>query len=65
MANRMGICTLIIYKDLQKVYTLNKYNFLIFIYNKETMKILVIHINKTFCEYLFLQYIDQNMVFRY
>ena len=31
----------ITYKDLQKVYTLNKYNFPILIYCKETMKKLV------------------------
>ena len=40
--------TLITYRDLQKVYTLNKYNFSIFICYKETMKILVTHINYTF-----------------
>ena len=40
-----GDPTLITYGDLQKVDTLNKYNFLIFIYYKETMKKLVTHIN--------------------
>ena len=40
-----GDPTLIIYRDLQKVYTLNKYNFPILIYFKETMKKLVTHIN--------------------
>ena len=33
------------YRDLQKVYTLNKYNLQILIYYKETMKILVTNIN--------------------
>ena len=40
-----GDPTLITHKYLPKVYTLNKYRFPIFIYYKETMKILVIHIN--------------------
>ena len=40
-----GDPTLKTHRDLQKVYILNKYNFSIFIYDKETMKILVIHIN--------------------
>ena len=37
--------TLMTYRDLQKVYILNKYNFFSFIYYKETMKIFIIHIN--------------------
>ena len=40
-----GDPTLITYRDLQKLYTLNKYNFPIFIYYTETMKKLVTHIN--------------------
>ena len=36
---------LITHRDLQKVYALNKYHFSIFIYFKETLKILVTHIN--------------------
>ena len=36
---------LITYRDLLKVYTLNKYYFLIFIYYRQTMKKLVTHIN--------------------
>ena len=52
-----GDHTLITHRDLQKVYTLNKYNFFIFIYYKKTTKILNTHINLTLCEYLFLQYI--------
>ena len=47
MVNHMGIprCYINTYRDLQKVNTLNKYHFFIFIYYKETMKILVNHIN--------------------
>ena len=51
MVNRMGTGkpygnpTLIKYRDLQKLCTLNKYDFFIFIYYKETMKILVAQIN--------------------
>ena len=41
----MGIHTLITHKDLQKVFTLNKYHFTIFIYHKETIKRMVTHIN--------------------
>ena len=37
--------TLITHRDLQKVYTLNKYDFSMFIYYKEIVKILVTHIN--------------------
>ena len=44
-------------RDLQQVYTLNKYNFSIFIYYKEAMKMLVTHIDYTLCEYLFTLYI--------
>ena len=33
-----GDPTLITHRDLQKVYTLNKYHFPIFIYYKETIK---------------------------
>ena len=51
-----GDPTLITHRDLQKLYTLNKYHFSIFIYYKETMKILVTHINYTLWEYLFVQY---------
>ena len=40
-----GEPTLITHRDLQKVYTLNKYHFPIFIYYKETIKKLVKHIN--------------------
>ena len=40
-----GDHTLITHRDLQKVYSLNKYNFSLFIYYKETMKILVTHDN--------------------
>ena len=40
-----GDTTLITHRDLQKVYTLNKYCFPIFIYYKETLKKLVTHIN--------------------
>ena len=40
-----GDSTLITHRDLQNVNTLNKYNFSIFIYYKETMKILVTHFN--------------------
>ena len=40
-----GDPTLITYRDLQKVNTLNKYHFSIFFYYKETMKKLVSHIN--------------------
>ena len=36
---------LITYRDLKKVYTLNKYNFSIFIYYEETNKILETNIN--------------------
>ena len=55
-----GDPTLIAHIDLQKVYTLNKYHFFIFIYHKETIKILVTHINWTLCEYLYLQYIAKS-----
>ena len=41
----MGDPSLITHRDLQKVYTLNKYHFSICIYYKETMKILVTHVN--------------------
>ena len=37
--------TLIIHRDLQKVNTLNKYHFPIFIYYEETIKKLVTHLN--------------------
>ena len=40
-----GHPTLITYRDLPKVYTLNKYNFPIFISYKETMKKMVTNIN--------------------
>ena len=40
-----GDPTLITHRDLEKVYTLNKYYFSLCIYYKETMKILVTHIN--------------------
>ena len=40
-----GDPSLITHRDLQKVYTLNRYDFPIFIYYKETMKILVAHID--------------------
>ena len=40
-----GDTTLITHRDLQKVYTSNKYYFSIFIYYKETIKKLVTHIN--------------------
>ena len=40
-----GNPALITYTDLQKVNTLNKYHFPIFIYYKETMKNFVTHIN--------------------
>ena len=40
-----GDPTLITHRDLQKVYILNKYHFSTCIYYKETMKILVTHIN--------------------
>ena len=43
-----GDRTLITYIELQKVYTLNKYNFPIFIYYKETIKKIVKYINWTF-----------------
>ena len=39
-----GLPTLIT-RDLQKVYTLNQDHFSLFIYYKETMKILVTHFN--------------------
>ena len=52
-----GNPTLITYRDLQKVYTVNKYNFPIFIYYKETMGKFVTHISLTLWEYLILQYI--------
>ena len=40
-----GDSTLIAHRDLQKVYTLNKYNFPIFIYYKGTIRKVVTHIN--------------------
>ena len=40
-----GDPSLITHRDLQKVYTLNRYHFPIFNYYKETMKILVAHID--------------------
>ena len=40
-----GDPALITYRDLQKVNTLNKYNFHIFIYYKETTKNFKTHIN--------------------
>ena len=40
-----GDPTLITHRDLQNVYTLNKYHFSLCIYYKETIKILVTHIN--------------------
>ena len=40
-----GDPTLIAHRDLQKMYTLNKYQFFIFIYYTETMNIFVTHIN--------------------
>ena len=40
-----GDPTLITHRDLQKVHTLNKYHFPIFIYYKETIKKFVTHIN--------------------
>ena len=40
-----GDPTLITHRDLQKVYTLNKYNFFIFFCYKESMKILVTRSN--------------------
>ena len=40
-----GDHTLITHTDLQKVYTLNKYRFPIFIYYKETIKKLATNIN--------------------
>ena len=40
-----GEPTLITHTDLQKLYTLNKYHFPIFIYYKETGKKLLTHIN--------------------
>ena len=40
-----GDPTLIIRRDLQKVYALNKYQFHIFIYYKEKQKKMVTHIN--------------------
>ena len=52
-----GDPTLITHRDLQKVRRLNKYNFPIFIYYKETIKKLVTHIYFTLWEYLILQYI--------
>ena len=52
-----GDPTLITHRDLQKVYTPNKYNFPVFIYYEETIQKLVTHINLTLWEYLILQYI--------
>ena len=40
-----GDPTLITHRDLQKVNTLNKHHFPIFIYYKETINKLVTHIN--------------------
>ena len=51
-----GDPTLITHRDLQKVNTLNKYHFPIFIYYKETVKKNVTHINSTLWEYFILQY---------
>ena len=52
-----GDTTLKTHRDLQKVYTLNKYNFPIFFYYKETIQKLEAHINLILWEYLILQYI--------
>ena len=46
-----GDSMLITQKDLQKVYTLNNCHFPILIHYKETIKILVNHINETLCDY--------------
>ena len=50
---------LITHRDLQKVYTLNQYNFTIFIYYKEIIKKLLTNINSTLWQYLILQYIEK------